>query len=290
MNDILQVKSDILFHDLINQDNINIIEWIVINILNISYTEVHGNCRVIDSRITRISKKDRIKYVDTIIGFNEYEIILELNRSFYGNIIRNIIYGMTRIISFYQKDRKKEIKRYYYKDNKKVILVNLNWELENKINKRLIQSIEMLHGLLWNKKKVLYKVINIPLDKYANMPYNEVKKRDRFYKLLTINNIYELELMLKDEVLIKEYVNKLKRLSNDSKYREDIMTEAMDKYFMEMEAFDAGEQIGMERGIEKNQQNIVLNMYEEKYDIKSISKITKLSIDKIKEIINNRNK
>ena len=25
---ILQVKSDLLFHDLINQDNINIIEWI----------------------------------------------------------------------------------------------------------------------------------------------------------------------------------------------------------------------------------------------------------------------
>ena len=92
--------------------------------------------------------------------------------------------------------------------------------------------------------------------------------------------------MLKDEALIKAYVNKLKRLSNDSKYRENNMTEAMDKYFMEMEAFDAGEQIG----IEKKENDIVLNMYEDKVPFKTISKYTKLSIDKIKEIIDNRNK
>ena len=64
--EILQVKSDKLFHDLINQDNKNIIEWIVIKILNLSYDKVHGKCIVIDSRITRIFKKDRIKYVDNV--------------------------------------------------------------------------------------------------------------------------------------------------------------------------------------------------------------------------------
>jgi len=69
MDKLLQVKSDILFHDLINQDNINIIEWIVINILNLSYDEVHNNCKVLDSRITRVFKKDRIKYVDLIIKY-----------------------------------------------------------------------------------------------------------------------------------------------------------------------------------------------------------------------------
>ena len=120
------------------------------------------------------------------------------------------------------------------------------------------------------------------------MPYNEVKKRDRFYKLLTINNTKELELMLQDEPLISEYVFKLKTLSKDSKYKEDIMTEAMDRYFMEMEAFDAGEQIGMERGIEKNQENVVLNMHKDKVPFKTISKYTKLSVDKVKEIINNK--
>ena len=64
--DILQVKSDILFHDLINQDNMSIIEFIVMNILNLSYDEVHNKCMVVDSRITRAFKKDRIKYVDNV--------------------------------------------------------------------------------------------------------------------------------------------------------------------------------------------------------------------------------
>ena len=281
MQELLQVKSDILFHDLINQDNIKIIEWIVMQILNLSYDKVHGNCKVLDSRITRVFKKDRIKYVDIIIKYLEYEIILELNRNFTGNIIRNIIYGMTRIVTFYQKYNNKEYKNNYYKENKKIIIINLNWEREDIINKKLIEKIEELHGIIWNRKNSLFKVINIALDKYTNMPYNEVKKRERFYKLLTIYNEKELDKILEDEPLIEEYANKLKNLSKDEKYREGIMTEAMDRYFMEMEAYDAGEQ----SGIEKNQHNIVLSMYDEKFDLKLIAKITKLSIDKIKEII-----
>ena len=91
VNELLQVKSDILFHDLINQDNIKIIEWIVMQILGLSYDDVHGNCKVLDSRITRVFKKDRIKYVDLVIGYQDYEIILELNRNFIGNIIKNIM-------------------------------------------------------------------------------------------------------------------------------------------------------------------------------------------------------
>ena len=290
MEEILQVKSDILFHDLINQDNINIIEWIVMNILNLSYDEVHNNCKVLDSRITRVFKKDRIKYVDLIIKYEEYEIILELNRNFTGNIIRNIIYGMTRIVSFYQKFKSKnklEYKKKYYNDKKKIIVVNLNWEKVDIINKKLIENIEELHGLIWNKKSSLFKVINISLDKYANMPYNEIKKRDRFYKLLTIDNNEELELILKDEPLIEEYVNKLKILSKDEKYKEEIMTESMDRYFMEMEAFDAGELQGIEKGIEKEKQNTILNMYKEKMNINLISKIVNIPINKVKEIIQN---
>ena len=288
---LLQVKSDILFHDLINQDNIKIIEWIVIKILNLSYKDVHGNCKVLDSRITRVFKKDRIKYVDLIIMYQEYEIILELNQNFTGNIIRNIIYGMTRIVTFYQKynnKNRKEYKNNYYKEKKKIILVNLNWEKEDIINKKLIENIEELHGLLWNRRNSLFKVINIALDKYANMPYNEIKKRERFYKLLTIDNEEEIDKFIKDEPLIEEYAFKLKILSKDEKYKEEIMTEAMDRYFMEMEAFDAGEQSGIEKGIEKEKQDTVLNMYEDKVPFKTISKYTKLSVDKIKEIINSR--
>ena len=59
------------------------------------------------------------------------------------------------------------------------------------------------------------------------------------------------------------------------------MTEGMERYFLDQQAYEMGE----EKGIEKRDNDIVLNMYEEKFDLKSISRITKLSINKIKEII-----
>ena len=68
------------------------------------------------------------------------------------------------------------------------------------------------------------------------------------------------------------------------------MTESMDRYFMEMEAFDAGEQSGIEKGIEKEKQNTVLNMYEEKMNINLISKIVNIPINKVKEIISKEQK
>ena len=43
---ILQIKNDLLFHDLINKENMDIIEWIVMQILNVTYPEVHSNCIV----------------------------------------------------------------------------------------------------------------------------------------------------------------------------------------------------------------------------------------------------
>ena len=284
----IKLLQIIIFHDLINQDNISIVEWIVMCILKLDYNKVQGKCKVLDSRITRLTKKDRVKYVDLIIKYEEYEIILELNRNFEGNIIRNILFGMTRLISYYKKRKyknKKIYQRNYYKKEKKVIIVNLNWEKVDIINKKLIKSIEKLHGKIW-ENILLIKIINAPLDKYANMPYNKIKKRERFYKLLTINKINELNMIMKDEPLIEEYGNKLLEYSKEEKYikEEEKMVEAINEYFLEQEAYNAGEKIG----IEKNQNNIVLNMYEEKFDLKSISRITKLSIDKIKEIINSK--
>ena len=294
MDKLLQVKSDIVFHDLINKDNKNIIEWIVMKILNLDYKDVHNKCKLIDSRITRISNNDKVKHVDIIIEYEDYEIILELNRNFKGNIIRNLVYGMTRIVDCYKKydyiDRK-DYQKNYYNEKIKVIIVNLNWERENVLTKKLINNSEIIHGMIWSKR-ILLKVINVPLDKYANMPYNEVKEKERFYKLLTITKIEDLNKIVKDEPLTKEYINKLIKLCKDEKYLKEVedMTEGMEKYFLDQQAYEMGEEKGINIGIEKNQHNIVLNMYKDNVPFKTISKYTKLSINKIKEIINNKNK
>ena len=42
-NQVLEVKSDRLFHDLFNEHEMNTIEWTVMMILGKSYEEIHGN-------------------------------------------------------------------------------------------------------------------------------------------------------------------------------------------------------------------------------------------------------
>ena len=70
------------------------------HLLNLSYKEVYNNCLVTNSRLSRINANDRTKYADLIIMFKEYEIIIKLNQNFDGNLKRNILFALTRIVKF----------------------------------------------------------------------------------------------------------------------------------------------------------------------------------------------
>ena len=275
----------------------DMIEWIVMTILDLPYKDVHGKCIVLDSEITRSSKNDRKKRVDLIIKFGIHEIILEMNNNFVGSIVRNIVYGMTRIVTFYQKYRKKMRKLNkrvdYYHDKIRVSVINLNWNSKKRKSKIDKTRVEKVYGFDDERRGIFFEIVNVTLDKYANMPYNEVNKKEKFYKLLTIDNKNDLLKFTKNESLLEGYVHKLIEYSKDEKYKEGIMTEAMDRYLRESEFFNAGEEYGLERGIERGgeqkERDVVLAMNNDKAPYSLISKYTKLSISKIKEIINANN-
>ena len=189
---------------------------------------------------------------------------------------------MTKIVNYYQKEKNK-----YYDKVISLTLINLNW-YKNRDESVKKERIKEKYCLDDEERGLMFRVMDVNLDKYATVSHNNIVSNEKLYKLLTINNEKELDRILDDEPLIEEYANKLKNLSKDEKYREGIMTEAMNRYFMEMEAFDAGEQSGIEKGIAKKENDIVLSMYEDKVPFKTISKYTKLSIDKIKVIINSK--
>ena len=70
------------------------------HLLNLSYKEVYNNCLVTNSRLSRINANDRTKYADLIIMFKEYKIIIKLNQNFDGNLKRNILFALIRIVKF----------------------------------------------------------------------------------------------------------------------------------------------------------------------------------------------
>ena len=80
--ELLQVKNDVLFHDLINEHEMDTIEWIVMQILECNYEDIHGKVEVKNIRLTRINRKERSKYVDLIVSYKNEKIILELNNNF----------------------------------------------------------------------------------------------------------------------------------------------------------------------------------------------------------------
>lgn len=279
MIDILPVKSDNLLHDLLNKENIKFIEWIVMTIYNLSYEEIKGKCKMENIRLTRTHSNDRNKYVDFMIKFKDNILILELNNNYLGSSIRNIVYGMTEIVNSYQKEKNK-----YYDKVITLTLINLNWYKNKKdsINKERIKEIYCLDD---EEKGLFFKVIDINLDKYASINYNEIVSNEKLYKLLTINKKSELLDFSKNDLLLDVYVKKIIKLSKSKKYKEEIMTETMEENLRNVEIYQYAKREGISQGVEQNQMDIIKNMYQKKFDLNVISEVLNIPISKVKRII-----
>lgn len=287
--ELLQIKSDTLFHDLINENEMDTIEWIVMQILECSYEEITGNVVVNNIRLPRVNKKERNKYVDLTVSYKNEKIIIELNNNFDGIYVRNFLFGMNQLMNNYSLGTGN-----YYKEITRVILVNLNWfkgEKGRNIKAKSIYEIPYSEDI---KKGFLFKMINVNLDYYSKISYDNLEKRDKLYKLLTIKNQEELDSLTEREKLLNRYKKKLVDLSLNENYVEDIMSEEMEEFIEKHTMYHSGLEVGLERGIEKgiqeNQKEVVLNMHQDNVDLDIISKYTKLSVEEIKQIIKENSK
>jgi len=284
--ELLQVKSDRLFHDLINENEMDTIEWIVMQILECPYEEIHGNVSVNNIRLTRVNKHERNKYVDLIVTYKNEKCIIELNNNFNSIYVRNFLFAANQLLNNYKLETSD-----YYTNITRVILVNLNWYPGNKRLKIEGKKIYEIPYSDIDEDGYLFKMINVNLDYYKNLCYDKVDIRDKLYKLLTIKDKKELNYLTKNEKLLNKYSKKLIDLSKKDEYVEEIMSEEIEEFLEKHMAYRGGlndgiEQ-GIEKGIEKTQQEIVLNMHNENYKLEDISKITKLTIEEIENIIKN---
>ena len=279
--ELLQIKSDIIFHDLFNEQEMNTLEWTVMQILGCSYEDIHGKVRVKNSRLSNINPSERTKNVDLIVEYNDTITIIELNNNYRGNYIRNLLYTFNSISNQFNKSGKN-----YYVDTStfKVILVNLNWYNTKAFLKIPHKEKYALPFPKNNVRENVLEIININLDYYEKIEYNKINKSDKLWKLFTIKNKQELNLFTENEKLLKNYHKKLTILSLDKEYRDKVMwDETIEKNLEEQEAYA----VGLERGKEKGKKETIINMYRNGISLELISKCINLSIDEVKEIINN---
>ena len=153
-----------------------------------------------------------------------------------------------------------------------------------------LESIKEIQDCLtkWNireekhPKFILTDVMEIyiiELKKFKRTIYDELGNLSKWIQF--INNPEVITEMEDKE--IKEARKVLEEISQDE--RERRLTELREKYIMDQNAIhDHGYDKGLEAGIERKQKEIVLKMKSKGFDEKTISEITGLTEEKIKEI------
>jgi len=285
--EILQIRNDTIFHDVFNGEDMNTLEWMVMHILGCSYEEVHGKVTIGNIRLTRVSKKDKNKYLDLIVEYNDEKVILELNNNFHGVYTRNIIYAATVLINNYKINDDKSLDDDYYKNVVKVLLINLNWYPSKKKGKKTPgKTIYEIPYAEFNKNDYLLKIINVNLDYFDKLCYDDVSESDKLYKLLTIKSKKELMEIRKKEKLLEYYSDKLIDLSSDEKYKEVIMDKRVEKNIEKQTAYLVGKNDGIEQGIEKSKKEMAINLFNRNVSLDIISESSGLTIEEVKKLIN----
>ena len=224
-NEILQVRSDILFHDLFNENDMSLLEWTASQILECDVSKVKGKVKVVNIRLPRTNEKERSKYVDLVVEYENQKIIIELNNNYDGFYLRNVLYSLNGLSNYYNIDNAT-----YYgfipENIYKTILVNLNWYRNKGISekvpsKKVIFYEYPLDDIYKERYKMDYlmKIININLDYYAKLGYDNLENYDNLYKLLTVNTEDELKKFSKYDEL-NFYSKKIHNLSKNDEYKE----------------------------------------------------------------------
>ena len=291
-DEILQVRSDKLFHDLFCKEDMNALEWAIMQILDLEYQDVHGKLSVDNIRLTRVNKKERNKYLDLILELDDEKILIELNNNFDGMYIRNFLYASNVLLNNYKSvdvnAKKLNEMDSYYKRVTRVLLINLNWYKDKKyinIPDKTIYEIPYSDF----ETGYLLKIINVNLEKFTKLCYDKTKESDKFYKLLTINNKRDLDSLIKEEELLLNYSKKLMELSSNKEFLEGVMDQVIEDNVEKQTAYLFGRNEGIEQGILQNKKEMIIKMHE-KLSIEEISNLTGISISKIEKIINNQEK
>jgi len=282
---LLLIKNDQVFKDMFNENQMDTLEWIVMKILNAKYEDIHGKVIVKNKELTSTYQKERKKTVDLLVDYNGNDILIELNNNFTGNYMRNLLYAFNIISNHYNKGvSNNNIK----KDKVKIILINLNWHHKNYNHKMVDGKKEvLLEYPEYNYQDYLIKIININLDFYYELCYYNIKESDRLWKLFTIENKEDLDLLVKEEKLLLGYQRKLLYLSDNEDYKKMILNEDIERNAMEEQQFGYAYDTGMKKGIASKEKEIVINMYKDGMSLELISKYSNLSLEEVNKIVEN---
>ena len=279
-------RYDHMFLSLVTFDN-EILKEIIYETLNIKV----GYAKIINSKMAKRRLIERANYLDLVVETDIGYINIEVSNDSYNKFTahRNFVY-LTSLINNVTKSGMK------LKDMPKVYQINLIFGKSSNVD---ISKYNMYSK---EERKELTKklqILNVYMDKLKEIYYNNNKRLTG--KMLLVGLAMtkeELEENKEENIMFEKLLKKLDEMEDKGLAPELMPVEEENKWYREMliesareegleQGIEQGIEQGFEQGMQKKEREFISNMLNKKFDFKTISEITGLSLNKIKNISKN---
>lgn len=277
---ILRPTNDIVFQMLFSTVNVEITKGLISALLE---SEINSLELDLNKQLQGDEVDDKIGIVDLRAKIdNNIECEIEMQMIYSKNFIPRLLYYWSKLYSNQLKKGKK------YDALNKTISIAI-------INKNVPELKGLLSHTKWqiresgNYRKILTDKLEIHIIEIrkAIEEYKNNRKNERLQWMMFLNNpdSKEVDSIMKDNIKIKEAKNTLNYLSQDEK-NQRIAELRLKNILDKQDIYATGVDIGIEKGIKREKENIIIEMLKAKEPIEKIMKFTnakKQEIEKIKK-------
>ena len=275
-----QLMNDLVIKPLLKNSVVarELTSRIISNVMNVSYEEIYNNLKYIDNDRSYSSKVVDAR-TDIMVETNKYFINLEICYTNGINRDRQMdTYNYELYIS-------QAIKTSNYKYMKQIVQIMIeNYDYFH--NKEFIYEVCFMEKNLHLTENNFITKYHINLDLLKEIDYNSIKyEKDALKKMLYmfVCEKENLDKAYKGDLFMEKVIKTAKEIAGKEKiplYLSESEIRRLDREEAVEEGFNAG--------IKKNRTEMIINMFNDNLDIKLISKYANISIDEVKQIINNK--
>ena len=286
-----------------NNERLEPLTLLLSRILEIPYEDLEGRIEVVSSTLPKKQLEEKKTERDIVVRLSSTEnqkIVIEVNirPSNYSTIINRNLYYFSEVFTSGLKESET------YNNIENTFLINLNTFYTDSIHKKLFDYYYIMNeeGYILTEKQ---KILNINIAKCYRLWYtkSEVKFKNAYEKDL----FYLCAAMVTDkENEFKECLSKIDASRSIKEEMEEVSSNMsrkdelkLDYYnFMEdtkrindgilEEVEERGRKEGIQEGIQRSQKEMIINMYNKNISIDTIAECSNLSVEKVKEIIDNQ--
>ena len=265
--------------------NIDILRYLLKEIMPIP---IDDNCKitVLDSELPVENKKESNKIIDIYVVLDGKKYVdIEMNRSKFEYILeRNIKYQNKLSSLLLERGEKLNTLK-----EKQLYQINLNAHPDEEVLDDIIVYYGIKTHKIYSKNECM---VVKSLERYRDLYYNENERGKDVIWLTaltsrTFSELYKLVSQILPEKEVKILMEAAISMSKDKFVLHEWQKDKLDKLVIDTakdKGIEEGKSIGRQEGIKENTTQITKNLLKESVDIETISKVTGLTKEEIKNL------